>query len=567
MIDIIASNAIDMLHAKFIEEFYIHIVFWWFFFFRCPEACRCSGLSVDCTETAITNTTVLNFSQNTRQIDASHNKDIISHLYQHREIYIYLTHLNMSSCRISNIETDFFHYMKNLLTLDLRFNNLAKVTSYLFSRQSRLQFFYLEGNTELLTLDSFAFSGLNSVDQLKLSHLHIARLTKSAFYGLNIKTLDLSYNNIEVADDRAFEELYVDTIYLNRTKIKRIKDRMFENIHNISTIVSDSYLFCCIRPSTVTEQKCYPHKDEISSCADLMRNDILRPLIWIIGSFALLGNIFSLVYRFKYDKSRLRFGYGIFVTNLAAADFLMGAYMITIASADVYYRGQYIFHDEQWRGSILCKLAGITSTVASEASVLFMCLITLDRLFVIKYPFGQVRFTPRVAGATSFAVWVIASVLAVLPVLITSYFKDAFYSKSGVCLALPLTRERSPGRLYSISIFIIFNSVAFLLIAFGQWSIYRKIDSSKTFLSQMKSASLRKLPFGKTKTSASFKSSRGVRSGRNNDLRVARNLLLIVSTDFLCWCPIGILGNTCVLACPLQNLINHNLVKFQTYLS
>ena len=508
---------------------------------------------MDCTETAITNTTVLSFSRNTHQLDVSHNKDIVPLLYQHRESFIYLTHLNMSSCRISNIETDFFHYMKNLLTLDLRHNNLAKITSYLFSSQSRLKSLYFDGNTDLLTLDAFAFSGLNSVDQLKLSHVHIARLTKSAFYGLNIKTLDLSYNNIEVADDRAFEELYVETLFLNRTKIKTFKDGMFENIHNISTIVSDAYKFCCIRPSSVTEQNCYPHKDEFSSCADLMRNDILRPLIWIIGSFALLGNVLSLVYRFKYDRSRLRLGYGIFVTNLAAADFLMGAYMITIASADVYYRGRYIFYDEHWRGSILCKLAGITSTVASEASVLFLCLITLDRLFVIKYPFGQVRFTPRIAGATSFAVWIIAGVLAILPLLITSYFQDAFYSKSGVCLALPLTRDRSPGWIYSISIFIIFNSVSFLLIAFGQWSIYTEIHSSKTFLSRMKSTSLRRLPIGKTKSNASIKSSGGVRSGRNNDLRVARNLLLIVSTDFLCWCPIGILGNTCILF-PLQFL-------------
>ena len=441
----------------------------------------------------------------------------------------------MSYCHISNIETDFFHYMRNLLTLDLRHNNLAKITSYLFSSQTRLKSLYLDANRVLLTLDAFAFSGLKSVEQLKLSRVHIAKLTKSAFYGLNIRTLDLSYNNIEVVDDRAFEELFVDTLYLNRTRIKNFKERMFEDIHNISTIVSDAYKFCCIRPSSVSEQNCYPRKDEFSSCADLMRNDILRPLIWIIGSFALLGNILSLVYRFMYDRGRLRLGYGIFVTNLAVSDFLMGAYMITIASADVYYRGRYIFFDEHWRESILCKLAGVTSTVASEASVLFLCLITLDRLFVIKYPFGQVRFTPRVAGVTCLAVWIIVGVLAAIPLFVTSYFKDAFYSKSGVCLALPLTRDRSPGWIYSISIFIIFNSAAFLLIAFGQWSIYREIDSSKTFLARMKSMTIRKTPVGKMKSNASTHSATGgVRSGRNNDLRVARNLLLIVSTDFLC---------------------------------
>ena len=445
---------------------------------------------------------------------------------------------------MTNIESDFFHYMRNLLSLDLRHNRMVKITSYLFFSQSRLKSLYLDGNTELLTLESFAFSGLTSIEQLKIYHVHFTRITKSAFYGLNIKTLDLSYNNIEVVENRAFEELFVETIHLNETKIFSFNDKMFKAIHNISTIVSDAYKFCCIRPRSVSEENCYPQKDEFSSCADLMRNDILRPLIWVIGLFALLGNILSLVYRFMYDRSRLRLGYGIFVTNLAVSDFLMGAYMITIASADVYFRGRYIFFDEHWRGSILCKLAGVTSTIASEASVLFLCLITLDRLFVIKYPFGQVRFTPRIAGFTCLAVWIITGILATIPLLVTFYFQDVFYSKSGVCLALPLTRDRSPGWIYSISIFIIFNSAAFVLIAFGQWSIYREIDSSKTFLARMKSMTVRKTPVVKVKSNASTYSMGGVRSGRNNDLRVARNLLLIVSTDFLCWCPIGILGKT-----------------------
>lgn len=272
-----------------------------------------------------------------------------------------------------------------------------------------------------------------------------------------------------------------------------------------------------------------------------MRNDVLRPLIWIIGIFSLLGNALSLIYRFVYDRSRLKLGYGLFVTNLAFADFLMGVYMITIASADVFYRGRYIFYDEAWRTSNWCKMAGILSNIASEGSVLLLCMITLDRLFVIKYPFGQVKFTPRLAGIACCAIWAVAFSVAILPIVVTSYFQDAFYSKSGVCLALPLTRDRPPGWMYSIGIFIVFNSIAFLLIAFGQWSIYKEIDTSRIFKSTVKSSSLRKFVFGSRK--GPLTTSTGTRTGRNNDLRVARNLLLIVTTDFVCWFPIGIIGS------------------------
>ena len=446
----------------------------------------------------------------------------------------------MSFCSISSIESDFFLYMKNLLSLDISYNRLNKIQSHLFVGLKRLETLYLNGNSEMLTIESYAFSGLNAINDFVMSDVFIGVFKIFSFHGLKLKRIDLSDNIVDIAEDGIFAELKVDTVYLNGTTIKTFQKDMFIGIEKVNTIVSNAYKFCCIRPSYVPEQNCYPHQDEFSSCADLMRNDVLRPLIWIIGFFALIGNVLSLIYRFMYDKSRLRLGYGIFVTNLAFADFLMGVYMITIASADVFYRGRYIFFDEIWRNSFWCKMAGMLSTVASEGSVLFLCAITLDRLFVIKYPFGEVRFTPKLAGITCCAIWTIALLVAILPLVVSSYFHDDFYSKSGVCLALPLTRDRPPGWVYSISIFIVFNSAAFLLIAIGQWSIYREIDASRIFKSAVKSKSLRRFVFGNRKMST--KASTGRRTRRNNDLRVSRNLLLVVTTDFMCWCPIGILG-------------------------
>jgi leucine-rich repeat-containing G protein-coupled receptor 7 len=72
-----------------------------------------------------------------------------------------------------------------------------------------------------------------------------------------------------------------------------------------------------------------------------MRRTVLRVLLWIIGLLALSGNVFSLVYRLFHDGKRLKLGYGIFVTNLAAADLLMGIYMLTIAVADQVFRNRY----------------------------------------------------------------------------------------------------------------------------------------------------------------------------------------------------------------------------------
>ncbi|XP_045203508.2 G-protein coupled receptor GRL101-like [Mercenaria mercenaria] len=277
-----------------------------------------------------------------------------------------------------------------------------------------------------------------------------------------------------------------------------------------------------------------------------MRRTTLQFLLWIIGILAIAGNIFSIVYRMLFDKKRLKMVYGIFVTNLAVADLLMGVYMLIIAIADSVYRGRYIEEDEHWRRSAWCSLAGILSTVSSEASVLFISLITVDRLLVIKYPFGSVRITTRLAKVMVLFCWIICFLIAILPIVQSNYFGDQFYSKSAVCLALPLTKDRSVGWLYSIVIFIGFNFVTFVMIALGQTMIYYEIRHQSLAMKKNSSA-------------------------RRNDLKVARNLLLVVTTDFSCWFPIGCMGLlsvngqtipgevyawTAVLVLPINSAIN-----------
>ncbi len=184
------------------------------------------------------------------------------------------------------------------------------------------------------------------------------------------------------------------------------------------------------------------YRGEFSSCEDLIRKEVLRAFLWIVCLTSLLGNVLSLVYRLIWDTSKLKLGYGIFVTNLAISDFMMGVYLIIIAIADVVFRGSYMTEDIWWRNSHGCTLAGMLATVSSEASVLIMCLITVDRLLVIKYPFGQVKFTTRSALIASVVCWILSLAIAMFPIWHSSYFKGRFYNKASVCLALPLTTDR-----------------------------------------------------------------------------------------------------------------------------
>ena len=486
--------------------------------FRCPNGCTCIGLAVNCTSAVASNVTLgVSISSSTRLLDVSHNPLFLQQLSLDEENVQYINHLNVSACEIRNLSILGLVSMKNLLVLDLRFNYIEILESNTFISQTRLKSLQLNNNFGMMTFEQNAFMGLISLRHLELQNIRIERLSKLTFSYLHLDMLIISNSVINQIQSSAFETLSVDELYITKSTIKSFSDDMFKGIESIDLLVMDEFKFCCIRPYFLSEESCFPQKNAFSSCSDLMRNDILRSLIWIIGVFAILGNGASLLYRFLFDRERLKLGYGLFVSNLAVSDFLMGVYLMIIAIADMHYRGDYIKNAENWRNSGFCQFAGVLASLSSEASVVFIALITLDRILVVKFPFGDFRITEIPALFMTVIAWVFSIILAIIPLLLTSYFKGQFYSKTGVCLALPLTSDKPPGWMYSVSIFIGFNFIAIVMVIFGQWLIYHEIVASKKSL-------------GKRLTN------------RSKDLKVARNLLLVASTDFLCWFPVGILG-------------------------
>ena len=456
-------------------------------------------------------------------LDVSQNPGALSYLSFATNHVEYLIHLNLSACEIRNLSIYPLVYMRNLIVLDLSFNYLEIIESNAFIEQGRLTTLVLHDNLNILSIEPSAFVGLASMDSLTLTNLQIDRLQMSSFASLSLDRLELSHTVIQRIESNAFDQLSTDELYMNATEIISFSSDMFKGFVHVNLLVTDDFKFCCIRPYFLAEDKCFPHKDEFSSCSDLLRNAVLRSLIWIIGVFALTGNSLSLFYRMLFDRERLKLGYGMFVSNLAISDFLMGVYLIIIASADMFYRGEYNLYDKSWRHSTLCQFAGILASLSSEGSVMFIGLITIDRILVIKFPLGDFRITEIPAKILTSIAWVVSITISIIPVVFTSYFKDQFYSKSGVCLALPLTRQRPPGWMYSVCLFIGFNFITIILCIFGQWMIYYEIVSSKRTLA--KSA-----------------------LSRANDLKIARNLLTVAATDFLCWFPIGILGKSLIIS-------------------
>ena len=280
----------------------------------------------------------------------------------------------------------------------------------------------------------------------------------------------------------------------------------------------DSFIMCCYASKAVTSVNCISPKDHFSSCADLMKNKALQVCVWILGVSACLGNFFVIILRLVVTEDNKV--HSFFLTNLAVSDFLMGVYMLIIASKDAQWQGQYFKHDISWRSSFMCKFVGAVSMLSSEVSVLILTLITLDRFVCIVFPLSFRRIHRKGANIIMCLVWGFGLLISVIPTFGLDYFYDekrstGYYGRSAVCLPLQLSAEKLAGWEYSVAIFIVLNFVSFMFILFAYIIMFLTVK----------------------------RISAGVRSTNiNRESAMAWRMMFIITTDFCCWIPVIIIG-------------------------
>ena len=318
--------------------------------------------------------------------------------------------------------------------------------------------------------------------------------------------------------DEGFKPLPTLTdIDLRGCPVAHFPHDLFYGLAQLLVIRADNYKLCCPRtlPLGFDEDFCFARQDEVSSCEDLLRSDIYRFFLWLISLSSLLGNIASFVFRLVILKNSMKTSFNVFVTQLNVADVFMGVFLAMVGVADALYRGKYLWHDLVWMSSVTCRTAGFLCLLSSEVSAFIICLITLDRFIVLRFPFNQLRFEPRSAAVAAGLAWVTGVLLAAVPLLpVTSHWR--FYSQTGICIPLPITRHDFAGRDYSFAVIIVFNFILFMFIAAGQAFVYWTIKANTMSVTNTTS--------------------------KSHDLTIARRLLTVVVSDFVCWFPIGLLG-------------------------
>lgn len=308
--------------------------------FLCPQSCTCNGYLVNCTNSSIEMSHIDAIPDNTRQLDLGSNRGLSSVLSEPNLRLTFLIRLHLSHCEIRTILPHSFWKLKQLRYLDISYNLIKTLYDNVFNDLSYLTILNLKGNFFLSTIEPGAFTGLAHIRHLDFADANIQHISANTFNGLVLEYIDLSNNSIVDMSDYAFNGLSVTQINFERNNILTFHKDIFTGIASVEKLITPAYKFCCIMPNYLKEDDCFPVKDEFSSCEDLMRMSVLQTMLWLIGVSALFGNACSIVYRLMYDRERLKLGYGVFVTNLAVADFFMGVYLVIIAIADAVFRKQ-----------------------------------------------------------------------------------------------------------------------------------------------------------------------------------------------------------------------------------
>ena len=329
-------------------------------------------------------------------------------------------------------------------------------------------------------------------------------------------------------------------------------------------------------------------KPDLNLCDNFMPNDVLRVALWALGLGALIGNLSVIGWRLKQRGDRGgKMTLSLMVGNLAAADCLMGVYLLIIASADVGFGEQYYYQAPMWRIGTTCKVAGILAVLSSEASVFFVTLISVDCFLGIAFPFRNLSLGLKSTKIVLAVLWCLALCLSIVPTVSVGSGSDV-YGLSDVCIGLPLTTKSlkvvseppshvvdesdnhywnyfqpehiqettgwKPSWILSIVLFLGVNLISFLIVLFCYIAIFISVK----------------------------RTSNTVRVGahRDREIKMAVKMALIVATDFCCWMPIIIMGIlsqtgtvelsnnmyawTAVLILPINSSLNPFLYTFYT---
>lgn len=299
---------------------------------------------------------------------------------------------------------------------------------------------------------------------------------------------------------------------------------------------------------------CEPGNDAFNPCNDIFESTVLRVAVWAVILVILVGNgtvilvtVLHLIihYRQRQKKAHVMF---LLYLNLAFADFIMGVYLITIASEDLVTIGKFSEFAVEWQTGFWCQFAGFCAILSSIMSVFTLLVITVERVYTIRFALESRQLKNRQAAFIMMAGWLVAITIAVLPTIGMSS-----YDRVSICL--PFETRGVEDIIYIVIVLFLTGAGTLLILLCYIYIFYLVTCSGR-----------KKRLHGTTK----FK----------EEVCLAFRMCILVVTNFACWGPIALFATTAlfghdligvegskvvmVVVFPINSCLNPILYSFST---
>ena len=429
----------------------------------CPAVCLCQGHAFLCH---------LPFPAQLfpqlRYLDASGSGMMPSDL----SLSLHLVHLILRKCSLVQMTE---MSCPNLQILDLRENKLEHVNISVFIGLKNLKVLRLSENPLKTMSGGHVHTHRNHMEVIDLSSTELTVFDGAVMsHFQNLRLLNISFTKIHSTGKRGFRDIsHLIELDMRGSPIEHFHFDVYKGLHKLGVIFPPNHRLCCkqlLLDQAVTP-KCITHQSQLSSCTNLLRSQTHRVYVWLTSMLAIIGNVVCLVRHCALHVDTGEGGFDVLFANLNVANLLLGVYLAMIGTGDVVSQGRYLYYQETWKNSASCCVAGFLFLLCGEASALILCLTTIDRVLIHRFPDRGFCFGRGSAILSSLLVWVLSCALASVPLLpATSHWK--LYNRAGICNPLLAVRRQISGWTYAFGIFIVFNFVLFLAIIVMQAYIY-----------------------------------------------------------------------------------------------
>uniref|UniRef100_A0A670HSF3 G-protein coupled receptors family 1 profile domain-containing protein n=1 Tax=Podarcis muralis TaxID=64176 RepID=A0A670HSF3_PODMU len=248
-------------------------------------------------------------------------------------------------------------------------------------------------------------------------------------------------------------------------------------------------------------------------------------LLWLLVLSTLLGNalVCLAIVRFRHLRAKVT---NWFVLSLASSDLCVALLVMPWQAVTEAVGGVWLF------GTRFCDTWVAADIMCSTASILHLCIISLDRYWAIASPFRyERRMTRGLASAMIALAWTLSVLISFIPVQLHWHRVE---EQGGTDLQLPRCDARlNPTYAITSSLVSFYIPVSIMIGTYAR--IYRIAQAQIRRISSLEKAG--GLGFAQGKEPAS-----SLRSSLCKETKVLQTLSIIVGVFVCCWLPFFVLN-------------------------